>query len=77
MYSKFCHFVISQNNIVGNNEIGAEGAVQIASGLKENKSIKQFCFGANKLNSEGIIPISEALHTNTTLIKLDLCIFLI
>ena len=77
MYSKSCHFVISQANIVGNNEIGVEGAIQVAAGLKENKSIKQFYFGANKLDSEGVIPISEALHTNTTLVKLDLCIFLI
>jgi hypothetical protein len=54
------------------NNIGDDGAKQIADALKDNRSLKHLCLLDNKIGDDGAKAIADALKDNHSLKTLDL-----
>ena len=62
-------------SLIGEDDIGDEGAIAIANSLLNNSTIEVLHLGNNNIGDEGTKAIAEMLHENKHLTKLYLCHF--
>merc|ERR1712038_2116294 len=57
---------------LGQNEIGDEGTIALADGIRKNIGLKELLLYSNKLLDEGAMQLGMCLKVNTVLSKLDI-----